>query len=282
MNLKQQFEDWVLILRENELSKNTIRQYSTSIFNFLEFLNGEELNKSKLIQYKEEFLRNKFRTANSINIHIVILNKFIKYLFFEESEKKYHELKLKELKQQKKMIVDEAINHNDFARMIRAANKYNMQDIALIIKILTKTGIRVSELKYFTFENLKDEIVVENKGKIRYIPIRQDLKKEIKLYCKNHKIKSGFIFVSPKDKNKMIATSTIFRKMKKVAGLAKIKKGKISAHKFRRYFAKSYLNSGGNTLQLQDIMGHSSSNTTRVYTQMTKEEMRNEVEKVKF
>lgn len=282
MEIYQKYNNWILILKENELSKNTIKQYTTSISNFLEFLNQEEITKTKLIEYKEEFLRKKFKKVNSINIHIVILNKFIKYLFFQESEKKYHELKLKELKQQKKMIVDEAINHSDFARMIRAANKYEMQDIALIIKILTKTGIRVSELKFFTFENLKDEILVENKGKIRYIPIRQDLKKEIKTYCKNHKIKSGLIFFSKKDKNKMIAASTIFRKMKKVAGLAKIKKGKISAHKFRRYFAKSYLNSGGNTLQLQDIMGHSSSDTTRVYTQMTKEEMRNEVEKVKF
>lgn len=194
----------------------------------------------------------------------------------------YHSLKLKELKQQKKTIVDEAINHSDIARMIRAAKKYSLLDTLLILKVLTKTGIRVSELKFFTVENIKDEILIDNKGKIRYVPIRQDLRKEINAYCRLQNIKNGYIFRSEQDHTKMIATSTIFRKLKKVAGLAKVKKDKISPHKFRRYFAKSYLASGGNTLQLQDIMGHSSSDTTRIYTQMTKEEMRKEVEKVKF
>ena len=57
------------------------------------------------------------------------------------------------------------------------------------MKILAMTGIRISELKYFTVENLKSNYIVAfNKGKERNIIVRQDLARELRKYCKENKI----------------------------------------------------------------------------------------------
>jgi len=86
------------------------------------------------------------------------------------------------------------------------------------------TGIRIEELSFFTVENVKSNYIkVRNKGKERSIIIRQDLAREIRQYCRNNNIKEGVIFFC-QTKGKMMAKSTIWRRMKKIAGVAKVRK----------------------------------------------------------
>ena len=159
----------------------------------------------------------------------------------------------------------------------------NQEDTYLIMKILAMTGIRIEELSFFTVENVKTNYIpVRNKGKERSIIIRQDLAREIRQYCRDKGIKSGAIFFC-KTKGKMMAKSTIWRRMQKIAGVAKVKKNKVHAHSFRHLFAKMFLGEyNGNIAELADIFGHSSIETTRIYAKTTDEEKRHKLERIKF
>lgn len=51
-------------------------------------------------------------------------------------------------------------------------------------------------------------------------------------------------------------------------------KDKVHPHSFRHLFAKDFLANGGDIATLADILGHSSLETTRIYTQMSLAEQR--------
>ena len=151
------------------------------------------------------------------------------------------------------------------------------------MKVLAMTGIRISELKYFTVENLKSNYIVAfNKGKERNIIVRQDLARELRKYCREHKINKGYIFIGEK-KDSMICASTIWRQMKKVAGAARVNKKKVHAHSFRHLFAQVFLNEyNNNIIELADILGHNSLETTRLYTRSSNSQKKEKLEKLSF
>ena len=182
------------------------------------------------------------------------------------------------------LTVDEIMDVTDYKRLLRYAKKLGMNDMYLMMKVLAMTGIRNEELKFFTYEKVKKGmyIQVRNKGKTRDIIIRQDLRREILKYCEENEIKSGFIFRSPIDHKKMLHRTTIFRRLKKIAGAARVKKTLVYAHAFRHFFSITYLENGGNQLNLKDILGHSSLETTNIYAKRTREDLRKQLEDMKF
>ena len=145
------------------------------------------------------------------------------------------------------------------------------------------TGIRISELKYFTIENLKTNYInVFNKGKERKIILRQDLIRELRKYSRDKHIKDGYIFRG-KIQKQMPAESTIWRQMKKVAGMARVNKKKVHAHSFRHLFAQVFLEQYPNEItELADLLGHNSLETTRLYTRTSANQKRNKLEQLSF
>ena len=133
------------------------------------------------------------------------------------------------------------------------------------MQCICSTGIRVSELKYITIESLgcgKTEI--NNKGKIRVILLPSKLCKALKSYAKKKKIKSGPVFVS-KNGNPL-DRSNIWSSMKKLCELAGVAESKVYPHNLRHLFARTYYSIQKDIVRLADILGHSSINTTRIYT----------------
>lgn len=53
-----------------------------------------------------------------------------------------------------------------------------------------------------------------------------------------------------------------------------LSKDKVHPHSFRHLFAKDFLANGGDIVTLADILGHSSLETTRIYTQLSLAEQR--------
>lgn len=134
----------------------------------------------------------------------------------------------------------------------------------------------MSELSYFTVENVKaNYITVKNKGKIRDVILRNDLKREILKYCRTEKIKSGKIF--------FLTYKQIYYQLKKIAGKCRgISLDKIHPHAFRHMFAINYLDAGGQVTDLMDILGHNSIQTTSLYTRTTNKAKKNMLESMKY
>lgn len=275
--LRGKLNEWILEQKYQEYAETTLGQYKANVLKFIDWLDAnEEITKDTMLRYKI-YLGTIAGSTSSINVWIVTINKFLKWLGLND-------LTIKKIKMQSKQSVVDVLSISDYKRLLRFAKRENKHQLYYIMKILAMTGIRISELQYFTVENLSSNyITVFNKGKERTIIVRQDLARELRKYSKEKHIKSGYIFPSKIVEGKMVNASTIWRQMKKIAGHAKIKKNKVHAHSFRHLFAQVFLETYSNNItELADILGHNSLDTTRLYTRTSDAQKRSKLEKMTF
>lgn len=280
--LTDNLESWIELQKLDELSDNTLKQYRNSINKFINYLsisNIEYFTKNDMIEYKK-YLNEISESANSKNVWIIGLNKYFKWL-------NINEFCLKQIRVQQRYYNYDNMSYADYKRLLRIAKRENRIQDYYIIKTLAMTGIRISELEFFTVENLKkqnDNILhIYNKKKERDIPLRDDLARDLRKYCRINKIKTGPIFVSPKISYKMIHTSTIWKHLKKIAGIAKVRLKVVHAHSFRHLFADIFLDTyPENVLMLADLLGHKSLETTRLYTRKTLKQKKQMLSKLNF
>lgn len=274
--LAERLEEFLTELRYQEKAENTLKKYRCNIQGFIDYLEpGRQITKDTTLAYKAHLMENGYKTS-TVNNYIVSINKYLKWAGCKD-------LIVKVVKQQNKNCLEDVLSPADFKRLLRKAKEAGRMDIYYIMKVLAYTGIRISELEYFTVDNIQSNYInVNNKGKERVIVIRQDLARELRKYCRENKIKSGYIFPG-QDPEKMISESTIWRQMKKIGGNARVKLDKVHAHSFRHLFAKVFLTEyDGNITELADILGHNSLETTRIYTRTTAQEKRQKMEKMRF
>ncbi len=275
MNLEEKLEDFELSLKETEKADATIKKYRTNVNAFIKYVEDKKLTKRTVIEFKEQLDSVDKYLPNTTNNYLIVLNKFFKFIDRED-------LCVKIIKQQNKFSVDYSLSKSDYHRLLRTTKKYEEDDNYIILRILAETGIRISELSFFKVESLSKTIKVRNKGKDREIPIKLDLLRVIRKYCRDKKIKEGLVIFNPKT-NKAYADSTIWRRLKKIAGRARVNKNSVHPHAFRHYFAKCYLETYPNDIAgLADILGHNSLETTRIYTKLTNKEKELKIRNIKF
>lgn len=275
MNLEAKLEEFELFLKEDEKAEKTITKYKTNIRAFIEFSKDKELTKRTVIEFKDKLDQVDEYLPNTTNNYLVVINKFLNFIGKKD-------LCVKVIKQQKKFSLEYSLSKSDYHRLLRTAKKYEEYDNYIILRILAETGIRISELAFFKIEDLDKTMKIKKKGKVREIPVKLDLLREIRKYCRDRKIKEGLIIFNPKT-GKAYADSTIWRRLKKLAGRARISKDAVHPHAFRHYFAKCYLETYPNDIAgLADILGHNSLETTRIYTKLTNKEKELKIRNIKF
>lgn len=266
----ERLEEYRFYLEDEELSENTINKYIREAKALEKFLKGKEANKKNFRAYADN-LKNGDYEKSTLNNKIIVINKYIK--FIENDPKNLKGLTLKAIRVQSKEI-PEAINQGEFDRIMKQAKEKGNDRDVLMLKVFLNTGIRVSELQFFTIEALKEkQMTAVNKGKTRIIPIPLPLVKEGKEYAKNHQIKKGSIILNKN--GQPLSRSYIFKRLKYLGGQARVKKTKVYPHSIRHLFAKNYLEDNkDDILRLSDILGHSSLETTRIYTKLDTDELR--------
>lgn len=277
-DLISRLDEWIIEQKYQEYSENTLKQYRANVMKFIDWLpnDNRKITKDITLEYKK-YLSNVAGSSNSINTWIVTINKYLKWLNAED-------LTIKKIKMQQKQSVEDVLSINDYKRLLRIAKKLDMMKLYYIMKILAMTGIRVSVLKYFTVDSIKSNYIkFYIKGKENRVIVRQDLARELRHYCKKNNIKKGYLFPSDKAEGKMINNSTIWRQMKKVAGIARVNKKKVHAHSFRHLFAQVFLETySDNITELADILGHNSLETTRLYTRTSDAQKKEKLERLKY
>ena len=105
---------------------------------------------------------------------------------------------------------------------------------------------------------------VSLKGKTRKVLLPKALCKKLRKYADNRGIKSGAIFLS--SKGNPLDRSNILHEMKALCKSAGVDRAKVFPHNLRHLFAVLYYAAEKDLSHLADILGHSSINTTRIYT----------------
>lgn len=251
-------KSYIEYLREQEKSISTIQSYQRELFSLKMHLDEEKVTKEKLIDYKAK-IATQYKPS-SCNVAISAINSFLKYI-------NRTDLCIKPLKIQRQIFEnrDKELTKKDYEKLIKAANINGQETLSLIIQSICSTGIRVSELCYITVESLKEgKCLVINKGKSRIVFLPTSLCTMLKKYVVNSNITSGPIFTTRS--GKPIDRSNIWAAMKRLCTIANVNPEKVYPHNLRHLFARSYYSQYKDLSRLCDLLGHTSVNTTKIYT----------------
>jgi integrase/recombinase XerD len=253
-------------LEKKELAPATLRKYLADAAAFIAWADGREVDKALAIAYKDHLKATGYQTS-TINNKIVTLNRFLKAVDLEGHAVKNIRVQARGL--------ENVMTQTDFDRIMRQAKQKGTARDVFMLEALYRTGLRVSELQFFTLESLQDGfILVDNKGKQRKVPVSSTLNRLAKAYAKKAGITAGPLIINRQ--GNPLTRGYIFQRMKWLAGQARVKLARVYPHSIRHLFAKNWLerNGAGRSLQLADILGHSSLETTRLYTRLTVSEAR--------
>lgn len=264
------FEDY---LYERENARATIQKYKSDAATFLRYLGNERrVDKSRVLAYKEWLVTH--YAVSSVNSMLASVNQFLIFL-------ECRELTVKPLKVQRSLFLkeDKELSKEEYRKLVKTARQEGKEQIALCMETIAATGIRISELRYFTVEKVKKgRIEICNKGKYRRIFLTDDIRKKLLHYCKTAGVREGQIFVTrtgkPKDR------SNLWKEMKRLKEKAGVCASKIFPHNFRHLFARVYYTCTKDLAGLADLLGHSSLNVTRIYTSNTGEVYQKQLEKM--
>ena len=272
--LENSIDNFITDLRDSEIKQSSLQVYKANINQFINYLkeqNKIDFNKNDYIDYRDYMKENKKYEITTINKYIVILNKYFSYL-------KHDDLKIKQLRQQKKHYLENVPTVIDYKRILRAAKKNDIIAYYFIL-IASYTGMRVSAILEITIESLKvskhneDYIKIYSKGKYYEVPFPAWLRREVLKYAKEKKINKGYLFPSPYKKGKPYTRKTMWKKVHKVTGLARIDLEKGHPHAFRHLLGKEITKEINDSQTIADIFGHESLKTTSQYQQKTKKEI---------
>jgi len=268
-NLIFNFKEYLI---EEEKSENTIDKYIRDITFFAEWLCGGEVTKILALEYKKELL-NKYAPA-SVNSVISSLNSFFSFM-------NWYDIRIKVLKIQRKIFSDKdrEMTKTEYERLLTAAKNKNNKRLYYLIQTIASTGVRVSELRYITTSAVHSgQAVINCKGKIRIVILPKELCRMLKEYIRVNNIKKGSVFVSRN--GEPLDRSHIWKMLKALCEIAGVSKEKVFPHNFRHLFARTYYNLQKDIVRLADILGHSSVNTTRIYTIESGEIHRRQIQKL--
>jgi len=272
-------------LESKSLSDNTVKNYFRDLIDYFIYLKLNDLSPTKSIELKHirkmlSFLIDKGFSKVSISRKISAIKSYTTFLEkFNYSKNNYSELiripkKSKSLpKVMTKKEVSQLIKH------VEMNAKKNLRDDALI-ELLYSTGLRVSEVANLKLKDInleKSEMKILGKGnKERIVIFNNKSKEKIIRYLKNDKryisIKTEALF-----QNKFkeaLSTRSIQRILKKYLNFSGIN-SKYSTHTLRHTFATHLLEGGADIKVIQQLMGHSSPETTKIYTHVSSSTLKN-------
>ena len=260
-------------MMELERSSLTIRKYLRDITTFRRWL-GENgpVDKNTVIRFKQ-MLREKYRLS-SANSMLSALNKFFQLLGWDDCY-------IRTFKTQRASFRNEEreLSMEEYKRLLKAAKEKGDMQIHRIMETIASTGIRISELPFITVAALNTRrALVSLKGKTRQVLIPVGLCKKLRQYCKERKITSGSIFVTRT--GRPLDRSNILHRMKALSTTAQVERSKIFPHNLRHFFAVNYYRTEKDIVRLADLLGHTSINTTRIYTLISCESQLDILDKV--
>lgn len=259
-------------LINEEKSAATLEKYLRDVTEFSVWLSGKAIEKTVVLEYKAKLVE-QYAPA-SVNSALSSLNSFFNFM-------EWYDLRVKNLKIQKQIFAstDKELTKAEYDRLLQAAKQKKNERLYLLMQTICSTGIRVSEVRFITVEAVDRGVAEINcKGKSRQVFLPRQLCQILKQYIKEQKIKSGSVFIT-KNGNPL-DRSNIWSDMKKLCRAANVSEKKVFPHNLRHLFARTYYSLQKDIVRLADILGHSSVNTTRIYTMETGEIHRRQIQKL--
>ncbi len=168
----------------------------------------------------------------------------------------------------------ESIDKIEMSAKVRVRNR-------LLIKIIVFTGMRSNEalqlkIKDFTLENGCYTILIKGKGdKYRAVMLKafhiESLLKEWLIERELYPVKNDLLFCN--QKGMALTQAYLYRQVERIINFAGLRREKNGAHMLRHSFATLLYQKRHDLILVQEVLGHASLNTSRIYTHFDKERL---------
>ena len=274
------------LIMERNMSLNTIRSYKKAFQILVDYLVNIKSFKLKnitfenitreiiidFLNYLEDDKKNSIRTRNQ---RLACIKSFYQYCAIDEIDnidniRKILSIKVK--KETKKVM--NYLTENELKTILDSIDTSTEKGRRNLIihTLLYDTAARASEIINLKVEDIHLEekyIILIGKGnKQRIVPMMEQTKKLLIRYVEENHIKIGYLFnINGKKISQYTLTKIISKYSKKI-------NKQISPHTFRHTRAVHLLDKGVNIIYIQELLGHTSVNTTMEYAKV--------IEKSKF
>ncbi|BFD25024.1 MAG: tyrosine-type recombinase/integrase [Candidatus Parcubacteria bacterium] len=285
------FDDFLLNLRVNNYSLETIYNYERDLKVFEDFLfenqvDFKKINKKDLLNYKA-FLTSRDRktplaqetkkrlNAYSINRMLSVLRSYVRYLIEMDYPVTIAPDMIKMVKTTKKNAavagLDELVKLLEFPSSHEKNQTIGKRNRA-ILEVLFSTGLRISELINLKIKDIDKEgrIFVLGKGKKeRFVYLTSRAQEHLEAYLSTRTDDSDYAFIpyrgqNAADRQKKLSAVYVQEMIKTYRELLNIN-FPISPHSLRHGFATYLAEAGANPAAIQVLLGHESLETTTRY-----------------
>lgn len=251
-------QDFAAYLMREEKAVGTIEKYMRDIRAFAAWLGENDIKKEAVTGWKDQLLSQHYAPV-TVNSMLAALHQFFAFAGWNECRIKY-------LRIQRQLFRRESreLSRSEFDRLVGAAQDSGKQRLTLLLECMAATGVRVSEVRYFTVEAVQSGIVeVSLKGKIRTVFLPPKLCRKLLKYASKNKIAAGEIFLTKSGRT--LSRRQIWAEMKALCKKAGVAPSKVFPHNIRHLFARAFYRISRDVAKLVDVLGHSSIETTRIY-----------------
>lgn len=266
---KEVMNSFILNCHVRGLSEATISNYRSTCNLFLDIVNNKTLEQieKKDIETFILYLRQRGNNNTSIRTRIKILKAFFVYA--------EHDIDIPII--QKQPSVKHPYTEEEIKLLLEkpTINSYVQWRNHAIVSTLLATGIRCRTLQNLKVQDVdftSNTIFLEKTktNKQYYVPMSSTLKQTLKYYLSlfDHK-DDDYLFLT------LYGEQLARHSIKQAIRDYNLKRGvkKTSIHLFRHTFAINYLRNGGNIAYLQNILGHSKLETTKIYLHITTQDL---------
>jgi len=285
-------DDFLLNLKTNNYSPETVYNYERDLKVFNDFLDGygkqfSQIDKTTIAYYKAYLTSRDRKTAiksteqekslvsRSINRMLSSLRSYLKWRIEMDKEVPVPPEAVKLVKTERKSA--QVAEINDLIRLIESPSTFESdKQVALrnraMLELLFSTGMRISELCSLNRNQIDDSgrIYVMGKGKKqRFVYLTERAKQHLDHYLvtRNDNFPALFIPYSGRNVNslkKRVSTNYLQEKIKEYREKLKINVP-TSAHSLRHGFATYLAEEGASPAAIQILLGHESLDTTTRY-----------------
>lgn len=263
-------------------SKKTVASYEYDLKDYALFLEKNNLtikdDNDKTLKLYLNYIYDKKINNKSISRHLSSLRTYYDFL---KKENIVTENIFKNVKNPKiEKTIPNFISHDKLNEIFTSFNDSDL-DIRnrLVIELLYATGLRVGELVNIKIKDIDfgaQSIKVLGKGsKERYVFYNNTTKEVLKKYLvvrkKIQKKANDYLLLN--DKGTPIKEASV-RKIIQTTLMKCGIKSKITPHTFRHTFATDLLNQGLDLVNVKELLGHASLNTTSIYTHITNDRIK--------
>lgn len=259
--------------RQNGKSEGTISQYQLHISRMLSYIgkNVQQIEDDDLIEYMHRYRQLRRVSGRYLNNMRLVFNSFFRWLQRRKVILRNPVDGLEPIKY--RQVVKKPLSPEELEKVRCACERE--RDLA-IVEFLYSSAVRVSELTALNREDIcwqSDDVMVLGKGnKEREVYLNARAHLHLRQYLESRQDDNPALFVSAKAPHERLTRAGvehILAVLGKAAGVEN-----VHPHRFRRTSATDLLRMGMPIEQVQELLGHTKIETTRIYCTVTKEQVR--------